>query len=68
MAKKSTNKPNPAAMPAGEDNWRAQDALRTLTRAKEIERDRELMRAVKQEAKKQAKALDSVCSTPRKRK
>ena len=65
MAKRST-KPS-VAMPVGEDNWRAQDALRTLTRAKEIERDRNLMKQVKAEDKKQAKALDSVCA-PRKRK
>lgn len=65
MAKRSTSKVS--AAPLVDDNWRAQDALRTLTRAKEIERDRDLMRAVKMEAKKQAKALDSVCKPKGKR-
>lgn len=49
-------------MVAGEDmKYKAQDALRTLQRAKEIERNRPLMKAVKAEAKSMMKNLSNVC-------
>lgn len=40
--------------------YRAEDALRTITRAEEIKRDRPLMKDVKQCARDQAKVLGSV--------
>lgn len=50
------------ASPISEDiNWRAQDALRALVRAREIESDRALMKAVKAEAASQMKQLSTVC-------
>lgn len=56
-------KASPARAPeyeAQERKYRAEDALRTLTRAKEIERDRPLMRDVKACAKEQMKTLANV--------
>ena len=47
-----------------ERRYRAEEALRTLTRAKEIERDRGLMRDVKSVAAQQMKQLQSI-SKPR---
>lgn len=44
----------------GIDKYEAQDALRTLQRAREIEGNKPLMRAAKAEAKAQIKALSSV--------
>lgn len=44
----------------GIDKYEAQDALRTLQRAREIECNKPLMRAAKAEAKAQIKALSSV--------
>lgn len=46
--------------PRGIDKYEAQDALRTLQRAREIECNKPLMRAAKAEAKAQIKALSSV--------
>lgn len=40
--------------------YQAEDALRTITRAEEIKRDRPLMRDVKACAREQAKTLDCV--------
>lgn len=40
--------------------YRAEDAMRTLTRAREIEKDRSLMRDVKQVAMQQMKELQCV--------
>lgn len=68
MAKKSTSKLGAAVPMPGEDNWRAQDALRTLTRADEIRRDKDLMRQVKVEAQKQIKATSKVIAPNGKRK
>lgn len=48
-------------MPKPDDSWRARDALSTLQRAAEIQRDKPLMRAAKAEAKKMMKQLSSVC-------
>jgi hypothetical protein len=45
---------------AQERKWRAQDALNTITRAGEIQRDRSLMRDVKVLAKEQMKTLQGV--------
>lgn len=79
MAKKSTgNKlsgmistgdcPTPykqsAAEKAERRKWEAQDALRTITRAEEIKRDRALMSEVKKCAREQVKSLE--CVTKRK--
>lgn len=44
--------------------WEAQDALRTITRAEEIKRDRGLMAEVKKCAREQVKSLE--CVTKRK--
>lgn len=49
---------------ARERRYRAEDALRTLTRAKEIERDRALMRDVKTVAREQLKTLQNVTGSP----
>ncbi len=51
---------NRAESEARERRCRAEDALRTLTRAKEIERDRGLMRDVKSVANEQMKQLQSI--------
>lgn len=40
--------------------WEAQDALRTITRAEEIKRDRSLMAEVKKCAREQVKSLECV--------
>lgn len=45
----------------GIDKYEAQDALRTLQRAREIEGNKPLMRAAKAEAKAQMKTLSNVC-------
>jgi recombinational DNA repair protein (RecF pathway) len=45
---------------ANERQWRAQDALRTLTQAQEIQRNPTLMRDVKKVAAQQVKTLSSV--------
>ena len=42
--------------PAEEQRYRAQDALRTLSRAEEIKADSKLMRDVKAEAQRQMQA------------
>ena len=49
-----------------EKRYRAEEAIRTLTRADEIRKDRGLMRDVKSEAKRQAKTLGAIAA-PRKR-
>ena len=41
--------------------WRAEDDLRTLQRAKEIENDKARMQAVKSIAKEQKAALEKIC-------
>ena len=43
-----------------ERQWRAEDALRTITRADEIKRDTTLMRDVKQIANKQLQTLNKI--------
>lgn len=45
---------------AQERKWRAEDALRTLTRADEIKRDAGLLRDVKRYASEQVKTLQKV--------
>lgn len=45
---------------AREQRYQAEDALRTITRAEEIKRDRPLMSMVKQVAREQMKTLSSV--------
>ena len=44
-----------------QDKWRAEDDLRTLQRAKEIENDKARMQAAKNIAKEQMQALSKVC-------
>lgn len=56
MAKKPT-------ISAQERAWRAQDALRTLTQAQEIQKDRTLMRDVKKVAQQQVQTLSKVAGT-----
>lgn len=46
--------------PYDDMKYRARDALSTLSRAAEIKSDKELMKAVKAEAKKQIKSLSCV--------
>lgn len=62
--KSSTTKTTPSPINAGyperEREYEVKDALRTLTRADEIKRDKSLMRDVKTEAKKQIKTVGSV--------
>lgn len=63
MAPRKTNNSAPTPSSAyidKEDKYRAQDALRTLTRAEEIKADKALMRDVKKEAKAQIKATSRV--------
>lgn len=55
---------NDASTPsiAKEDQkWRAEDDLRTLQRAKEIENDKARMQAAKNIAKEQKAALEKIC-------
>jgi hypothetical protein len=52
-------KPSPAEA-AREKRYQAEDALRTLTRAGEIQRDKGLMREVKKVATEQLQTLRSV--------
>ncbi len=54
------SKSAPSNAPRTIDKYDAQDALRTLQRAREIESNKPLMRAAKAEAKAQIKALSSV--------
>lgn len=56
------------AYPSGESErkYRAEDALRTITRANEMMKDKALMRDVKACAREQQKALSKV-TTPKKR-
>lgn len=49
-----------SAAPKPDRKWEARDALHTLKRAEEIQRDKGLMRAVKQCAKDEMKALAKV--------
>ena len=46
---------------ARDRRYRAEDAVRTLTRADEIKKDKGLMRDVKTYAREQKKTLDKVC-------
>lgn len=56
--------PSTAAVDKSErDKYRTQDALRTLQRAAEIQRDKPLMKAVKAEAKSEIKRLSGVCGS-----
>lgn len=52
---------NSIAPSAESAKWRAQDDLRVLQSAAEIQRDRSRLKAAKMEAKAQVKALSSVC-------
>lgn len=52
-------------MDAMEKKYRAEDALRTLTRADEIRRDTGLMRDVKAHAKNQIKTVGRVLGKPK---
>lgn len=64
MANKLTGASRGASYPAAADDmkYRARDALSTLKRADEIQRDKPLMRAVKACAKEDMKALAKVAS------
>lgn len=44
-----------------DQKWRAEDDLRTLQRAKEIENDKARMKAAKEIAKSQMNALKNIC-------
>ena len=56
-----SDSPNATPTPkGGVDQWEAQDALRTLQRAAEIQSNKSLMRAAKREADAQIKALSRV--------
>lgn len=57
MAKKSSTKSN---YPKIDRSYEAQDAMRTLVRAQEIQKDKGLMRRVKTEAQKQMKVTASI--------
>lgn len=46
----------------GVDKWQAEDALRTLRQAQEIQRNKPLMKAAKQCAKQQIKDLSSLAA------
>lgn len=48
-----------------EDNWRAQDDMRTLTRAKEIELDKKRMSAAQAEARREQAKLSSIVGKPK---
>lgn len=59
---KIVNDAKPLPSIAKEDQkWRAEDDLRTLQRAKEIENDRARMQAAKSVAKEQKSALEKIC-------
>lgn len=66
--KASSKKPIPVKIvsdsighPAEDKKWRAEDDLRTLQRAKEIENDKARMQAAKGIAKSQMSALKDIC-------
>lgn len=72
MARKSKSADTPSATsgsiginPERERQYRAEDALRTLTRADEIRRDAALMRDVKSHAKQQIKTVGRVLQRPK---
>lgn len=52
-----------ASAPYDDMKYRAKDALSTLARAAEIQRDKPLMKAVKAEAKSEIKRLSGVCGS-----
>jgi len=61
--KKASTKSNAIAAPrrtAEDRRWEAQDALRTIQRAQEIQKDKGLMSLVKREAQSQLNALSKV--------
>ena len=51
-------------MDAQERQWRAQDALRTLARAAEIQANKRLMGDVKREARQQIQSIAKVAGKP----
>ncbi len=66
MGANAVNKMSPYPATADDMKYRARDALSTLKRADEIQRDKPLMRAVKACAKEDIKALSKVASGKRK--
>lgn len=58
----SHNKLIAASMPKPDRKWEARDALSTLKRAEEIQRDKPLMKLVKSCAREEMKALAKVTS------
>jgi len=46
--------------PMSDDEWKVEDAMRTLLRAEEIKQDSELMSKVQDKMKGQAKAIKSI--------
>ncbi len=56
MAKKSTK----ASVPSIDRSWEARDAMNTLMRAQEIQKNKGLMRRVEAEAKKQIQVTSSI--------
>lgn len=55
-----TKKPTVSIMAMDDAKWRAEDDMRTLTRAKEIESDRARMAAAKRVAEQKIKEMQSV--------
>ena len=51
----------PSAYPKEDNKWRAEDDLRALQRAKEIESDKSRMKAAKAIAKEQMSNLKKLC-------
>lgn len=66
-SKRTTSTQYSSPMPAKErDEYEVRDALRTLTRADEIRKDKGMMRAVKAEAKAQIKTVSKVLTPSKK--
>ena len=64
MAKKSGNKlwaATPSVDKYDDSRYRAEDDLRTLERAREIERDKSRMKMVKTVAKEKIKSMKDIC-------
>lgn len=60
----NTKKVNSAMTTFDEKKWQAEDDMRTLTRAKEIEADRTRMAAAKRIAEQKIKEMQKVVAKP----
>lgn len=56
-----SDSPSPSKYAEEDKKWRAEDDLRTLQRAKEIENDKARMQAAKSIAKEQMNNLKKIC-------